>query len=77
MEYSEVYDTIKSNNGNANVTITSKLSQKKYKQNLYISSADQIKIRGINSNIAGYNVTNEMCDKWLSMTIIKPRKKKQ
>lgn len=77
MTYQEVYDIINSlETKESNVTITSKLSQKQYKQNLYISSANQVKIRNVGSKAAGYNVTNDMADHWQDMKISKARKKK-
>lgn len=76
MTYTEVYNIINSLEAKeSNVTITSKLSQKQYKQNLYISSANQIKIRNVGSKAAGYNVTNDMAEHWKEMKISKPRKK--
>ena len=63
MTYDEVYKAIaETENGESNVEITSKLSKKKYKQNLYISSANRLKIRGYNTKIAGYNVTEDMTE---------------
>lgn len=77
MTYKEVYDIINSiETKECNVTITSKLSEKKYKQNMYISSANQIKIRNVGSKVAGYNVTNEMADHWKELKVSKPRTKK-
>lgn len=77
MTYKEVYDIINSTETKeCNVTITSKLSEKKYKQNMYISSANQIKIRNVGSKVAGYNVTNEMADHWKELKVSKPRAKK-
>lgn len=77
MTYQEVYDIINSlETKEGNVTITSKLSQKQYKQNLYISSANQVKIRNVGSKAAGYNVTNDMAEHWQSLKVSKPRKKK-
>lgn len=77
MTYTEVYNIINAlETKESNVTITSKLSKKQYKQNLYISSANQVKIRSVGSKAAGYNVTNDMADHWEEMKISKPRKKK-
>lgn len=77
MTYKEVYDIINSTETKeCNVTITSKLSEKKYKQNMYISSANQIKIRNVGSKVAGYNVTNEMADHWKELKVSKLRAKK-
>ena len=76
MTYNEVYKAIaETENGESNVEITTKLSKKKYKQNLYISSANRLKIRGYNTNIAGYNVTEEMTEHWDSIRLMKKRKK--
>ena len=76
MTFTEVYDIINAlETKESNVTITSKLSQKQYKQNLYISSANQVKIRNVGSKAAGYNVTNDMADHWQEMKVSKPRKK--
>lgn len=77
MTYQEVFNLINSlETKESNVTITSKLSKKQYKQNLYISSANQVKIRSIGSKAVGYNVTNDMADHWQEMKISKIRKKK-
>lgn len=68
MNYNDIYELIaETENGESNVEITSKLSKKKYKQNIYISSANRLKIRGYNTKIAGYNVTNEMVEHWDSI----------
>ena len=76
MTYNEVYKTIaETENGESNVEITTKLSKKKYKQNLYISSANRLKIRGYNTKIAGYNVTEDMTEHWDSIRLMKKRKK--
>ena len=76
MTYQEVYNIINSlETKEGNVTITSKLSQKQYKQNLYISSANQVKIRNVGSKSAGYNVSNDMTDHWQEIKVSKPRKK--
>ena len=76
MTYDEVYKAIaETEDGESNVEITSKLSKKKYKQNLYISSANRLKIRGYNTKIAGYNVTEEMTEHWDNIRLIKRRKK--
>lgn len=76
MTYDDIYSMIaKTDNGESNVEITSKLSKKKYKQNLYISSANRLKIRGYNAKIAGYNVTDDMVDHWDSIRLIKRKKK--
>ena len=76
MTYDEVYNAIaETEDGESNVEITSKLSKKKYKQNLYISSANRLKIRGYNTKIAGYNVTEEMTEHWDNIRLIKRRKK--
>lgn len=77
MTYNEVYDLIASvDTKESNVVITTKLNGKQYRQNLYISSANLLKIRGANSNIVGYNVTNEMTDKWETIRLVKKRSKK-
>lgn len=77
MTYDEVYNMIAATEAKeSNVVITSKASGKEYRQNLYISSANRLKIRGNNSNIAGYNVTNEMTDKWEKLRLVKKRVKK-
>lgn len=77
MTYKEVYNIINSLDfKESNVTIVSKLSEKKYKQNLYISSANQIKIRNVGSKVAGYNVTDEMADHWKELKVSKTRTKK-
>lgn len=76
MKYDDIYSMIvKTDNGESNVEITSKLSKKKYKQNLYISSANRLKIRGYNTKIAGYNVTDDMVDHWDNVRLIKKKKK--
>lgn len=76
MTYTEVYNIINSlETKESNVTITTKLSQKQYRQNLYISSANQVKIRNVSSKAAGYNVTNEMAEHWQELKVSKPRKK--
>ena len=76
MTYQEVYNIINSlETKEGNVIITSKLSQKQYKQNLYISSANQVKIRNVGSKAAGYNVSNDMADHWQEIKVSKPRKK--
>lgn len=76
MTYDEVYKAIaETEDGESNVEITSKLSKKKYKQNLYISSANRLKIRGYNTKIAGYNVTEDMTEHWDNIRLIKRRKK--
>lgn len=78
MEYSEVYNII-SNIDNAlnggNCTITTN-SGKKYRQNIYISSANRLKIRNVGSKVAGYNVTSEMTKLWKDISISKKRVKK-
>ena len=75
MTYTEVYNIINSlDTKESNVTITSKLSQKQYRQNLYISSANQVKIRNVGSKAVGYNVTNEMTEHWQELKVSKPRK---
>lgn len=77
MTYSEVYNMIDGTDAKeSNVVITSKAHKKQYRQNLYISSANQLKIRGTNAKIAGYNVTSEMTDKWETIRLVKPRSKK-
>lgn len=76
MTYTEVYNIINSlDTKESNVAITSKLSQKQYRQNLYISSANQVKIRNVGSKAVGYNVTNEMAEHWQELKVSKPRKK--
>lgn len=76
MTYDEVYKAIaETEDGESNVEITSKLSKKKYKQNLYISSANRLKIREYNTKIAGYNVTEDMTEHWDNIRLIKRRKK--
>lgn len=78
MTYSEVYGLIEgAENKESNVVITSRLSNRQYKQNLYISSADRLKIRGYGTSIAGYNVTDEMTDHWESIRLVKKRKVKK
>lgn len=77
MTYQEVYKLIASTEDKrSNVVITTKASHMEIRQNLYISSGNQIKIRPANSNIAGYNVTDVMADKWESIRLVKRRKKK-
>lgn len=78
MTYEEVYDTIAATSTKeCNVVITTKDSGKQYKQNLYISSANRVKIRGYNNHmIAGYNVTPTMTEKWESIRVVKKRAKK-
>lgn len=76
MTYTEVYNIINSlETKESNVTITVKLNQKQYRQNLYISSANQVKIRNVGSKVVGYNVTNEMAEHWQELKVSKPRKK--
>lgn len=78
MTYSEVYDLVSSTSEkNANVTITSKASGKKYRRNIYVSSANLLKIRGVNSKVVGYNVTSEMADHWLDIKLPTKRTSKQ
>lgn len=78
MTYNEVYDMIAAvDTKESNVVITTKAHGKQFRQNLYISSANQLKIRGTNANIVGYNVSQEMTDKWESMRLVKKRAKKQ
>ena len=78
MTYNEVYDMIAAvDTKESNVVITTKAHGKQFRQNLYISSANQLKIRGTNANIVGYNVSQEMTDKWESMRLVKKRVKKQ
>ena len=77
MTYNEVYNLIASvDTKESNVVITTKAHGKQYRQNLYISSADLLKIRGANVNIVGYNVTEEMTDKWETIRLVNKRKKK-
>ena len=77
MTYNEVYNLIASvDTKESNVVITTKAHGKQYRQNLYISSADLLKIRGANVNIVGYNVTEEMTDKWDTIRLVKKRNKK-
>ena len=77
MTYNEVYNLIASvDTKESNVVITPKAHGKQYRQNLYISSADLLKIRGANANIVGYNVTEEMTDKWETIRLVKKRNKK-
>ena len=78
MEYQEVYNIIRdidtTVNG-CNCTITTN-GDKKYRQNIYISSADRLKIRNVGSKIAGYNITSEMTKLWKDISISKKRVKK-
>ena len=78
MEYSEVYNIIRdidtTING-CNCTIITN-SGKKYRQNIYISSANRLKIRNTGSKVAGYNVTSEMTKLWKDISIPKKRVKK-
>ena len=78
MTYEEVYDTIAATGTKeCNVVITTKESGKQYKQNLYISSANRVKIRGYNNlMVAGYNVTPAMTEKWESIRVVKRRTNK-
>lgn len=74
MTYNEVYNMIAAvDTKESNVVITTKAHSKQFRQNLYISSANQLKIRGTNANIVGYNVSQEMTDKWESMRLVKKR----
>lgn len=76
MTYDEAYNIIaETENGESNVEITSNLSKKKYRQNLYISSANRLKIRGYNTKIVGYNVTELMTEHWDNIRLIRERKK--
>lgn len=78
MTYEEVYNMIAATDAKeSDVTIISKASGKKYKQNIYVSSANRLKIRGVNSGIAGYNITNEMAGHWDSIRLVRKRVKKQ
>lgn len=78
MEYSEIYNIIRdidtTING-CNCTITTN-SGKKYRQNIYISSANRLKIRNVGSKVAGYNITSEMTKLWKDISISKKRVKK-
>ena len=78
MEYQEVYNIIRdidtTVNG-CNCTIT-RNGDKKYRQNIYISSADRLKIRNVGSKVAGYNITSEMTKLWKDISISKKRVKK-
>ena len=78
MEYSEVYNIIRdidtTING-CNCTITTN-GGKKYRQNIYISSANRLKIRNTGSKVAGYNITSEMTKLWKDISIPKKRVKK-
>lgn len=77
MTYNEVYQMIASTEEkSSNVVITSKAHGKQYRQNLYISSANRLKIRGANAKVAGYNVTEDMTDKWETIRLAKKRKSK-
>ena len=78
MEYSEVYNIIRDidttiNGCNCNITTN---SGKKYRQNIYISSANRLKIRNVGSKVAGYNITSEMAKLWKDISISKKRVKK-
>ena len=78
MEYSEVYNIIRDIDTTINgctCTITTN-SGKKYRQNIYISSANRLKIRNTGSKVAGYNVTSEMTKLWKDISISKKRVKK-
>lgn len=76
MTYNDIYGLIaETENGESNVEITSKLSKKKYKQNIYISSANRLKIRGYNAKIVGYNITHEMVEHWDNVRLIKRKNK--
>ena len=76
MTYNDIYGLIaETENGESNVEITSKLSKKKYKQNIYISSANRLKIRGYNAKIVGYNITDEMVEHWNNVRLIKRKNK--
>ena len=78
MEYQEVYNIIRdidtTVNG-CNCTITTN-GDKKYRQNIYISSADRLKIRNVGSKVAGYNITQEMTKLWKGISISKKKVKK-
>lgn len=78
MTYEDVYNTIAALCGKeGNVVITTKESGKQYRQNLYVSSANQLKIRGYNNHsVPGYNVTPIMTEKWESIRVVKKRVKK-
>ena len=78
MEYSEVYNIIRDidttiNGCNCNITTN---SGKKYRQNIYISSANRLKIRNTGSKVAGYNITSEMTKLWKDISISKKKVKK-
>ena len=75
MEYSEVYNIIRDIDTTINCTITTN-SGKKYRQNIYISSANRLKIRNVGSKVAGYNITSEMTKLWKDISISKKRVKK-
>ena len=78
MEYQEVYNIIRDIDttvNRCNCTITTN-GDKKYRQNIYISSADRLKIRNVGSKVAGYNITSEMTKLWKDISISKKRVKK-
>ena len=78
MEYQEVYNIIRDIDTTVcgcNCTITTN-GDKKYRQNIYISSADRLKIRNVGSKVAGYNITQEMTKLWKGISISKKRVKK-
>ena len=78
MEYSEVYNIIRDIDttiNECNCTITTN-GGKKYRQNIYISSANRLKIRNTGSKVAGYNITSEMTKLWKDISIPKKRVKK-
>ena len=75
MEYSEIYNIIRDidttiNGCNCNITTN---SGKKYRQNIYISSANRLKIRNVGSKVQGYNITSEMAKLWKDISISKKR----
>lgn len=75
MVYQDVFDLVSNQpNKSANLTIITN-SGNKYKQNIYVSSANTLKIRGINSNIVGYNVDQVMASNWAELKLIQKRKK--
>lgn len=77
MTYQEIYNIISNIEGKeANVWITTKESNKRYKMNLRITTLNILKMRDANSKCLGYNVSQMHADKWEKIDIIKPRKKK-
>lgn len=77
MEYKEIFDMIAGVEGkNADVWVTSKVSGKRYKMNLHITSLNILKMRHIGVRGIGYNVSQMHADKWEKVEFCGRKKKK-